>query len=79
MPTVSDRSLGDPEAIRRLLARPEAKTVLAVLKARDPEAVRSAAQSALRGDAAALEELLRALSRDPKARQAMEALDRSAR
>lgn len=79
MATISDRALGDPEAIRSLLARPEAKTVLAALHAKDSAAVREAAQSALNGDRAALEGLLRTLSQDPKARKAMEKLDRASR
>ena len=79
MPSVSDRSLGDPEAIRRLLRQPETRTVLAALKAKDPDQVRAAAQSALQGDAGALDSLLRSLSRDPEARKAMEQLDRSSR
>lgn len=79
MPSAPDRTLGDPEAIRRLLSQPETRTVLAALQARDPEQVRSAARSALNGDAGALEGLLRALSKDPKAKKAMERLDRSTR
>jgi len=79
MPSEPDRSLGDPEAIRRLLRQPEAGTILTALKARDPEAVRSAAQAALKGDSAALGRLLGDLSRDPKAKQAMERLDRATR
>ena len=79
MSSTPDRSLGDPEAIRRLLRQPETRTVLAALKARDPEQVRAAAQSALSGDAGALDCLLRALSRDPETKSAMERLDRSSR
>ena len=79
MPSAPDRSLGDPEAIRRLLSQPETRTVLAALKARDPEQVRAAAQAALKGDAGALNSLLSAVSRDPEARKAMERLDRSTR
>lgn len=79
MSSSPDRSLGDPEAIRRLLSQPETRTVLAALKARDPEQVRAAAQSALGGDAGALDSLLRALSRDPETKNAMERLDRASR
>ncbi len=79
MSSASDHSLGDPEAIRRLLSQPETRTVLAALKARDPEQVRAAARSALAGDAGGLEGLLRALSRDHEAKKAMERLERSAR
>lgn len=79
MSAAKDRVPGDPEAIRRLLRQPETRTVLAALSARDSAQVRSAAQAALEGDAAALEGLLRAISKDPKTRQAMEALDRATR
>ncbi|GEM_PF-3298586 len=79
MSAAKDRVPGDPEAIRRLLRQPETRTVLAALSARDSAQVRSAAQAALDGDAAALEGLLRAISKDPKTRQAMEALDRATR
>ena len=79
MSAAKDRVPGDPEAIRRLLRQPETRTVLAALSARDSAQVRSAAQAALDGDAAALEGLLRAISQDPKTRQAMEALDRATR
>lgn len=79
MSAAKDRVPGDPEAIRRLLRQPETRTVLAALSARDSAQVRSAAQAALEGDAAALEGLLRAISQDPKTRQAMETLDRATR
>ena len=79
MSAAKDRVPGDPEAIRRLLRQPETRTVLAALSARDSAQVQSAAQAALKGDAAALEGLLRAISRDPKTRQAMETLDRATR
>lgn len=79
MSAAKDRVPGDPEAIRRLLRQPETRTVLAALSARDSAQVRSAAQAALDGDAAALEGLLRAISKDPKTRQAMETLDRATR
>ena len=79
MSAAKDRVPGDPEAIRRLLRQPETRTVLAALSARDSAQVRSAAQAALDGDAAALEGRLRAISKDPKTRQAMEALDRATR
>lgn len=79
MSAAKDRVPGDPEAIRRLLRQPETRTVLAALSARDSTRVRSAAQAALEGDAAALEGLLRAISKDPKTRQAMETLDRATR
>ena len=79
MSAAKDRVPGDPEAIRRLLRQPETRTVLAALSARDSAQVRSAAQAALDGDAAALEGLLRAISQDPKTRQAMETLDRATR
>ncbi len=79
MSAAKDRVPGDPEAIRRLLRQPETRTVLAALSARDSAQVRSAAQAALEGDAAALEGLLRAISKDPKTRQAMETLDRATR
>ena len=74
-----DRSLGDPEAIRRLLSRPETRTVLRALEKKDPQRVRDAAQSALEGDASGLNGLLSALNRDPEARRAMERLDRETR
>ncbi len=79
MSAAKDRVPGDPEAIRRLLRQPETRTVLAALSARDSAQVQSAAQAALEGDAAALEGLLRAISQDPKTRQAMETLDRATR
>ena len=79
MSAAKDRVPGDPEAIRRLLRQPETRTVLAALSARDSAQVRSAAQAALERDAAALEGLLRAISQDPKTRQAMETLDRATR
>ena len=79
MSAAKDRVPGDPEAIRRLRRQPETRTVLAALSARDSAQVRSAAQAALEGDAAALEGLLRAISKDPKTRQAMETLDRATR
>ena len=79
MSAAKDRVPGDPEAIRRLLRQPETRTVLAALSARDSAQVRSAAQAALEGDAAALEGLLRTISKDPKTRQAMETLDRATR
>lgn len=79
MSAAKDRVPGDPEAIRRLLRQPETRTVLAALSARDSAQVQSAAQAALDGDAAALEGLLRAISKDPKTRQAMETLDRATR
>ena len=72
MSAAKDRVPGDPEAIRRLLRQPETRTVLAALSARDSAQVRSAAQAALEG-------LLRAISKDPKTRQAMETLDRATR
>ena len=74
-----DRSLGDPEVIRRLLSRPETRTVLRALEKKDPQRVRDAAQSALEGDASGLNGLLTALNRDPEARRAMERLDRETR
>ena len=74
-----DRSLGDPEVIRRLLSRPETRTVLRALEKKDPQRVRDAAQSALEGDASELNGLLTALNRDPEARKAMERLDRETR
>ena len=74
-----DRSLGDPEVIRRLLSRPETRTVLRALEKKDPQKVRDAAQSALEGDASGLNGLLTALNRDPEAKKAMERLDRETR
>ena len=74
-----DRSLGDPEVIRRLLSRPETRTVLRALEKKDPQRVRDAAQSALEGDASELNGLLTALNRDPEARKAMERLERETR
>ena len=74
-----DRSLGDPEAIRRLLSRPETRTVLRALEKKDPQRVRDAAQSALEGDASGLNGLLTALNRDPEAKKAMEKLERKIR
>ena len=75
----ADRSLGDPEAIRRLLSRPETRTVLRALEKKDPQKVRDAAQSALEGDASGLNGLLTALNRDPEAKKAMEKLERKIR
>lgn len=75
----NDRSLGDPEAIRRLLARPEARTVLRALQKKDPRWVRDAAQSAIEGDTSGLNGLFTALNRDPEAREAMEKLERETR
>ena len=74
-----DRSLGDPEVIRRLLSRPETRTVLRALEKKDPQRVRDAAQSALEGDASGLNGLLTALNRDPEAKKAMERLERKIR
>ena len=74
-----DRSLGDPEVIRRLLSRPETRTVLRALEKKDPQRVRDAAQSALEGDASGLNGLLTALNRDPEAKKAMEKLERKIR
>ena len=75
----ADRSLGDPEAIRRLLSRPETRTILRALEKKDPQRVRDAAQSALEGDASGLNGLLTALNRDPEAKKAMEKLERKIR
>ena len=74
-----DRSLGDPEVIRRLLSRPETRTVLRALEKKDPQRVRDAAQSALEGDASGLNGLLTALNRDPEAKKAMERLEKETR
>ena len=74
-----DRSLGDPEVIRRLLSRPETRTVLRALEKKDPQRIRDAAQSALEGDASGLNGLLTALNRDPEAKKAMEKLERKIR
>ena len=74
-----DRSLGDPEVIRRLLSRPETRTVLRALEKKDPQRIRDAAQSALEGDASGLNGLLTALNRDPEAKKAMERLERETR
>ena len=74
-----DRSLGDPEVIRRLLSRPETRTVLRALEKKDPQRIRDAAQSALEGDASGLNGLLTALNRDPEAKKAMERLERKIR
>ena len=74
-----DRSLGDPEAIRRLLSRPETRSVLRALEKKDPRQVRDAAQSALEGDASRLNGLLAALNRDPEAKKAMEKLEKETR
>ena len=75
----NDRSLGDPEAIRRLLSRPETRAVLRALEKKDPQQVRDAAKSALEGDASGLNGLLTALNRDPEAKKAMEKLERETR
>ena len=79
MPSAPERSLGDPEAIRRLLTQPEARTILSALKARDADQVQAAAQAALKGDAAALRQLLASLNLDPRVKGAIDRLDRSAR
>ena len=68
---------GDPETIRELLRSPETKRILSSLQSCDPVRLRAAADQALHGKDAPLQEILHELSRDPETFRAMEGLDRA--
>lgn len=69
--------LQDQAALRQALSSPEAQRVLTQLQKTDPAALRSAAQAAMAGDAAALQGIVRSLSGDPGTAQAMEQLSKT--
>lgn len=69
--------LQDQAALRQALSSPEAQRVLAQLQKTDAAALRSAAQAAMDGNAAALQGIVRSLTGDPATAQAMEKLSKT--
>lgn len=66
--------LENQAAIRQMLANPETQKLLRSLQKKNAGQLKSAAQSALQGDTAALTQVLNELAADPQAKQAMEQL-----
>ena len=69
--------LENQAAIRQMLANPETQKLLRSLQKKNAGQLKSAAQSALQGDTAALTQVLNELAADPQAKQAMEQLDQT--
>ena len=62
---------------RNSRANPETQKLLRSLQKKNAGQLKSAAQSALQGDTAALTQVLNELAADPQAKQAMEQLDQT--
>ena len=73
----SQAAAGNQAAIRQMLANPETQKLLRSLQKKNAGQLKSAAQSALQGDTAALTQVLNELAADPQAKQAMEQLDQT--
>ena len=85
MPTLTEQLGETPQgrellenqaALRKLLASPDTRKVLQLLRERTGEQLQSAARSALAGDPTALQRLAEDLSKDPAGAEAMERLSR---
>lgn len=70
-----ERLLRDPKRLRELLAAPETKRLMALLKSQNGSQLRTAAQSAKNGDSSALSEMLRKLSDSREGAEAMQGLE----
>ena len=69
--------LADKKAVGKLLKSPETRQLLQSLQQKNAQRLQEAAQSALRGDTAALTGVLEDLAKDPQAAKAMEQLDQT--
>ena len=69
--------LRDHPQAKQLLENPETQKLLRSLQKKNAGQLKSAAQSALQGDTAALTQVLNELAADPQAKQAMEQLDQT--
>lgn len=72
----AQKLLKDQAALRQVLSNPDTQKVLAQLQKTDTSQLQAAAQAALKGDASALNGILRKLSQDPEAAKAMNALNK---
>lgn len=72
----AQKLLKDQAALRQVLSNPDTQKVLAQLQKTDASQLQAAAQAALKGDASALNGILRKLSQDPEAAKAMNALNK---
>ena len=72
----AQKLLKDQAALRQVLSNPDTQKVLAQLQTTDTRQLQAAAQAALKGDASALNGILRKLSQDPEAAKAMNALNK---
>ena len=72
----AQKLLKDQAALLQVLSNPDTQKVLAQLQKTDTSQLQAAAQAALKGDASALNGILRKLSQDPEAAKAMNALNK---
>ena len=72
----AQKLLKDQAALRQVLSNPDTQKVLAQLQKTDTSQLQAADQAALKGDASALNGILRKLSQDPEAAKAMNALNK---
>jgi len=72
----AQKLLKDQAALRQVLNNPDTQKVLAQLQKTDTSQLQAAAQSALKGDASALNGILKTLSSNPEAAKAMDALNK---
>lgn len=72
----AQKLLKDQAALRQVLSNPDTQKVLAQLQKTDTSQLQAAAQAALKGDASALNGILKNLSSNPEAAKAMDALNK---
>lgn len=72
----AQKLLKDQAALRQVLNNPDTQKVLAQLQKTDTSQLQAAAQAALKGDASALNGILKTLSSNPEAAKAMDALNK---
>lgn len=72
----AQKLLKDQAALRQVLNNPDTQKVLAQLQKTDTSQLQAAAQAALKGDASALNSILKTLSSNPEAAKAMDALNK---
>lgn len=72
----ASKLLGDKAALSALLQSDEAKTLARLLEQMGGDGLKQAAQSAAKGDGAALGAILGKVKADPKGAQAMERMER---
>lgn len=70
-----DALLRDPKRLRELLAAPETKRFLELLKSQNGSQLRTAAEAAKKGDSSALSEMLQRLTDSQEGSEAMKGLE----